>query len=322
MNACDDCELRGYSRELCILHIRHCRNHPEAGVGSPSARVSARMAGGVALGVCAALVLATAASPALADAKACSESFEKAQYLKKDGKLTSAREQALVCAREGCPGFMRDECTKMVGEIDAAQPSVIFAVRDAKGADLADVRVEVDGAAFAERLNGSAMPLDPGEHTLRFQHAGDAPLEQHVIIRITEKNRVISAQFPATAQTSSTTTTEQSSSARSTRGPLWPGFVVAGVGLALGGVSIALGLDAQSTVNRMRTTCAPACAHSDVSAVDTQLIVSDVLLVAGIAAVGVATVLFILRPGGHEERATVGIAPTTGGFAGALRVSF
>ena len=269
------------------------------------------------------LVLATA-SPALATdtigAKACSDSFEKAQYLKKDGKLASAREQALVCAREGCPGFMRDECTKMVGEIDAAQPSVIFAVRDSKGSDLADVRVEVDGAAFAERLGGSALPIDPGEHTLRFHHAGDAPLEQHVIIRITEKNRVIAVQFPAASQTS-TTVPEQPAPTK-TRGPLWPGFVVAGVGLALGGVSIALGVDAQSTVDRLRTTCAPACAHSDVSAVDTQLVVSDVLLVAGIAAIGVATVLFIVRPGGHEERATVGVAPTPGGFAGALRVSF
>ena len=269
------------------------------------------------------LVLATAASPALADAKACSESFEKAQYLKKDGKLSAAREQALVCAHEGCPGFMRDECTKMVGEIDSAQPSVIFAVRDAKGSDLADVRVEVDGAVFAERVGGAALPIDPGEHTLRFTHAGDAPLEQHVIIRITEKNRLVSAQFPAASQTTTVgSQTGEQPAPTKTRGPLWPGFVLTGVGLVLGGVSIGLGVDAQSTVDRLRTTCAPKCAHSDVSAVDTQLVVSDVLLVAGIAAVGVATVLFIVRPGGHEERAMVGVAPTAGGFAGALRVSF
>jgi hypothetical protein len=264
------------------------------------------------------LVLATA-SPALADAKACSDSFEKAQILKKDGKLSAAHEQALVCAHEGCPGFMRDECTKIVGEIDAAQPTVIFAVRDAKGGDLADVRVEVDGVSFAERVGGSALPIDPGEHTLRFQHAGDAPLEQHVIIRITEKNRVISAQFPALDRGQ---ILERPVVVPKTRGPLWPGFVVAGLGLALGGVSIALGVDAQNTVDRLRATCAPKCAHSDVSAVDTQLVVSDVLLVAGIAAVGIATVLFIVRPGGHEERTTIGVAPTPNGFAGTLRVSF
>jgi hypothetical protein len=183
------------------------------------------------------------------------------------------------------------------------------------------VRVEVDGAPFADRIGGSAMPIDPGEHTLRFVHAGDAPLEQHVIIRITEKNRVITAQFPVASAQSQTPTPEQPATAK-TRGPLWPGFVVAGVGLALGGVSIGLGLDAQSTVDRLRSTCAPKCSHSDVSAVDTELVVSDVLLVAGIAAVGLATVLFIVRPGGHEERTSVGFAPTAGGFAGSLRVSF
>jgi hypothetical protein len=274
-------------------------------------RTAAALAGLVGL-----LVLATA-SPALADAKVCTDSFEKAQYLKKDGKLGGAREQALVCAREGCPGFMRDECNKMLGEIDAAQPSVIFAVRDAKGGDLADVHVDVDGVVFAERASGSAMPIDPGEHTIRFSHAGDAPLEQHVVIRITEKNRVVSAQFSAVQ----VTVPKVDEIEPRTRGPLWPGFVLAGVGLALGGVSIALGVDAQSTADHLRTTCAPSCAHSDVSAVDTQLVVSDVLLVAGIAAVGVATVLFIVRPGGHE-RATVGFAPTAGGFAGALRLSF
>jgi hypothetical protein len=260
------------------------------------------------------LVLATA-SPVLADAKVCTDSFEKAQYLKKDGKLAGAREQALICAREGCPGFMRDECNKMLGEIDAAQPSVIFAVRDAKGGDLADVHVDADGVSFAERTSGSAMPIDPGEHVIRFTHAGDPPLELRLVIRITEKNRVISVQFPAAPVSRSEP--EQ----KGTRGPLWPGFVLAGAGLVLGGVSIALGVDAQSTADHLRTTCAPSCAHSDVSAVNTQLVVSDVLLVAGLAAIGAATVLFIVRPGG-QERATVGFAPTAGGFAGALRLSF
>jgi len=62
MNVCDDCDLRGYSRELCMVHLRHCRKHPEGRAGSPAARVAARTAGGVALGVSASLVVATAAS--------------------------------------------------------------------------------------------------------------------------------------------------------------------------------------------------------------------------------------------------------------------
>jgi hypothetical protein len=62
MNSCDQCDLKGYSRELCLMHIRHCRKHPGAGAASPATRVSARTAGGVAVGVSAGLILATAAS--------------------------------------------------------------------------------------------------------------------------------------------------------------------------------------------------------------------------------------------------------------------
>ena len=63
MKQCDTCRLRGYSRELCALHSRHCRK--DAGVEptvSGPVRISAAMAGGVAIGISAGLLLATAAS--------------------------------------------------------------------------------------------------------------------------------------------------------------------------------------------------------------------------------------------------------------------
>jgi hypothetical protein len=44
------------------MHLRHCRNHPDAPATSPATRIGARTAGGVALGVSAALIVATAAS--------------------------------------------------------------------------------------------------------------------------------------------------------------------------------------------------------------------------------------------------------------------
>jgi len=62
MNDCDDCELRGYSRELCMMHIRRCRRHPERRPAPVSLRIGARAAGGMALGATAGLLLATAAS--------------------------------------------------------------------------------------------------------------------------------------------------------------------------------------------------------------------------------------------------------------------
>jgi hypothetical protein len=62
MTGCDDCELRGYSRELCMMHIRHCKQHPDAKPAPASVRIGARAAGAMALGSTAGLLVATAAS--------------------------------------------------------------------------------------------------------------------------------------------------------------------------------------------------------------------------------------------------------------------
>lgn len=62
MSECDDCELRGYSRELCLIHLRHCRKLPERRPAPASLRLGARTAGGMALGATAGLLLSTAAS--------------------------------------------------------------------------------------------------------------------------------------------------------------------------------------------------------------------------------------------------------------------
>ena len=40
--------------------------------------------------------------------------------------------------------------------------------RDAKGEDLTEVRLTIDGETVAERLDGRALTLDPGTHTFRF----------------------------------------------------------------------------------------------------------------------------------------------------------
>jgi hypothetical protein len=274
---------------------------------------------------------ALAASPARADEaarKACGASFEKAQVLRKDGKLGAARAQAAACARDACPGFVRDECGKIIADVDAVQPTVVFDVRDEHGGDLADVRVDLDGTLLVDHVGGSAVAIDPGEHTLRFTRPGSEPHEERVIVRITEKNRLLhvtlhsAAPAPSPAAAAPPPPPPATTTVR-VRGPLWPGILTATLGVAATAVSIGLGADAQGTVDSLRRTCAPACAHSDVDAVRTELVVSDVLLVAGLATVGVGVVLLVARPGGHEgARATLSVGPTVGGVRGAFTLAF
>ncbi len=261
---------------------------------------------------------------ALADesTKACTESFEQTQYLQKDNKIRAAREQANICAREVCPKFVRDECTKWISNLEATQPTVVISAHDDKGADLVDVRVDVDGTLLQSQVSGTAVAIDPGPHTLRFTREGQTPIEQKVVIRVTEKNRVVKVDFPASGAVATTTETSQPSSS-SPRGPLWPGLVVAGVGLVSIAASIGIGVSAKNAADDLQKTCAPRCSHDDVSAIDTKVIVSDVLFGVGLVAAGVATWLFIARPGGHDDSHTAfSIAPTRGGAAASLRLSF
>jgi hypothetical protein len=234
--------------------------------------------------------------------KACATSFERSQYLLKDGKLQDARVEALACGAAACPAFVREACQKVFADIDVAQPTVVLAAQDAGGGDLVDVRVEVDGQPFLARLGAEAVPVDPGEHTFRFFYTGQAPLEQHTLIRTGEKNRVVRAMFSASATPAqpSLASAPALPETGTRRAPAWPSLVVGGIGLGAIGASIAVGLAAKEDADNLRSSCAPRCHPSDVADVNTRLIVSDVLLATGLITVGVATVLLLVRGGRHE----------------------
>jgi hypothetical protein len=62
MRACKSCQLRGYSRELCYLHIHRCHGNRNSGDAPPSLGLVGRVAMGVAVGVFGALAVSVAAS--------------------------------------------------------------------------------------------------------------------------------------------------------------------------------------------------------------------------------------------------------------------
>ena len=249
------------------------------------------------------------------------DAFEKAQVLRKTSKL-SARANKRSFARENVSRF-RSRRVHQDGPATSTSPSRRSSSPCATRA-----------APISRRpRRGRRAPVRGSPRRLRDQ---DRSRRAHAALRTRRTSRRSSSTSSSASRrrTASSTRSFRSgvadvhADARAAcadgdvHGPLWPGFVVTGAGL----VSAACRSASASTRQRPSIGCArraPRSARSsDVSAVDTQLVVSDVLLVAGIAAVGVATVLFIVRPGGHEERATVGLAPTPGGFAGALRLSF
>lgn len=280
---------------------------------------------GVLLALLSAGVLA-APGVARADdtAKACAASFEQVQVLQKETRLTQARAQAVQCAANQCPKFVRDECVRMLSEIEASQPSLSLGARDEQGHDLTDVRVELDGAPLVSKLSAAATPVDPGSHTLRFFYEGRAPVEEHVVVLVGEKNRVVRVAFPAApSSASSAAAPAREGDGGASRGPLWPSVVVLGVGLAAIGGAVGLGVSAQSDADDLRNTCAPRCAHDAVDSVNTKLIVSDVVLGVGVVAVGIAAYLFFARPfGDHGKTASGHASPLLAADARGLRLSF
>ena len=112
---------------------------------------------------------ATAADPTTAD---CLAANDKSISLRNEHKLLGARTQSLVCAASSCPAEIRKECERRIDLVNASMPTVVFEAKDGSGNDLSAVTVKMDGALLAERLEGTAMPLDPGAHTFTFDSLG------------------------------------------------------------------------------------------------------------------------------------------------------
>jgi hypothetical protein len=156
-----------------------------------------------------ALAIIGSSAPARADVtKAeCIDANGSAQQLRREGKLSGARELLRKCSDPSCPGLVRDDCSKRLDEVERMQPTIVFEVKDAAGTDLTAVSVSVDGVRIARELGGTALPVDPGAHTFTFGVVGRAPVVRQFVLHEGEKARteriVIGgqAQVPAPAQT-------------------------------------------------------------------------------------------------------------------------
>lgn len=142
------------------------------------------------------LGLFTAGTDARADAKQeCAAAYEKTQSLREHGHLLDARKQAVACSASTCSVYVVKDCTQWLAEIDASLPTVVFTAENVAAANPLAVRVTVDGQPVAETLDGRPIPLDPGEHVVRFETPGAEAIEQKVTLQAGEKNRALMASF-------------------------------------------------------------------------------------------------------------------------------
>ncbi len=276
----------------------------------------------------AAVALAGFLAPSLAlageDVVACVKAAEDAQTDRSAHRLLAAREGLLECAQAGCPSVVRNDCAFWLSEVDKLLPTVVIEARDAAGADLIDVHVTVDGNTLTDRLDGLALPLDPGIRVFRFATAGAEPVEQQVVIREGEKGRPIVVAL-AVAPPVAPPGQELPVSAHEHAGKGVPvaSFVLAGVGL-LGIASFSyFAIKGRSEAADLEGTCGrdKSCSEGQVAPIRRELLVADISLGVAVVSLGTAAYLFLTRDQdsaapvrGSNVKADVSLGPRQGLF--------
>jgi hypothetical protein len=294
--------------------------------------------------VAAALVLV--ATPSLAsDKEECANAAEQAQRLRAEKKLRESRAQFVHCGREVCPGFIRNDCLKWLRDVDAALPTVIFRVRDPDDKDLIKVKVLVDGEVFVSELDGTAVAVDTGAHTFRYEAEGMEPYEERVLISQGEKDRVLKAKLvpkghPAASPDNhgvqgNTTggsgpqpdnaTPPGADKPSHTNVPAWVVGGVGAAGLVMFGILETVGQIGYSNLQSGCGATAQKCTEDDIAPVRTELQIALVGLAVGVVGIGVSAVLFAVGGSSSSPAARaashVEITPVAGGATAGLRFS-
>lgn len=246
----------------------------------------------------------------------CASSYEKAQEHRTAGRLLEAEEALTRCAADACPAFVKSDCAQWLTEVKREVPTVQFEVTGPKGEPITAVRVFVDGELLLEELDGKPVPLDPGDHELRFEIEGAEPETRQVLVRQGHKDRAVQVSFAAgkaaepevapPAEPAPTADAPPEAVDESAEpGPLRPyAWIAGGVGAAAlvsWGVFAALGSSQQSD---LESTCKPNCASSDVDSVRTKYLIADVSLITGIVGLGAGVVLYVMSQPGDPAPAS------------------
>lgn len=251
------------------------------------------------------LVLARPSAAGSAETDACIASSDAGQQHRDEGKLRAALSDFRACSRDACPALVRSDCLRWLSDAELRLPRIIVRAKDARGNEVFDVAITLDGDKLVDRLDGRLIPVDAGEHMLQFTRSSDGAVVQRMTtLREGEKDRTIDVVFPAPSPSPDAKPTASSSTHRSLVLPLALGGVA-----VLGGAAFAiLASSARSDVDDLRATCAPDCPTSDVSAARTKLIAANVSLGVGVVALTAAVVVYVL---GDSGSATSGRAPAS-----------
>ena len=304
------------------------------------------------VGVCGAAIFLSAASaqgePRHREDSACTAAHKAAEEREASGLLIEAKEVLLQCAQPSCGGFLAQECTTKYTQLDADVPSIVPLVNDVAGSPRPDVEVRIDGALVASRLDGRALPVNPGLREITFASDGRIFATQQIIAVQGQRNRTIAVVFhpvpPDPEQSSDAASNEEpaparalhpsSAAASAASAPAEPhpkrshalSYTLASVGVVgLGGYALLTYWGAKD--NSLLARCSPSCPQASVDQVRSRYLAADISLGVGIAALGAAIwSIAAQRSAGESEQQSpqqalvLAVQPTrSGAFATASR---
>jgi hypothetical protein len=233
------------------------------------------------------LTVLVSASPVRADISKdeCVDANTRAQSLRRSGRFGQAREQLRVCGDPSCPAL---------------------------------VRVTVDGQPLADRLDGTALAIEPGEHAFRFDAPGHVGETRTFVVKEGEKDRreriVLEATQGPVALSPVPVPREVSGGLGSQRvvglavGATGLGGIA--VGAVFGGLAIARWNDSKDECATSTNCPLHMQAVSDHGATVTFGAVSTVAFIAGGTILAGGAVLFLT--GGKSNRTGVGVVALPG----------
>ena len=226
-------------------------------------------------------------------ADACFGAAERAQPLLRQKKLREARAVLEVCARDGCPRVARSDCREWLAEAADAQPSIIIAAHEVRGAgatrevrDISGIHAIIDESLFVDRVDSTPIVIDPGRHRLRLERPSAEAVVQEIEVREGEKARVVDAYWHVAGV------------ALPSRPVPAGAYVMGGIGSAATVVGVTFEVAGLAKRGTLDSTCRPTstCTQPQVDSARTQLRVGDVALGGGILFLLGSAVLYLTRP--------------------------
>jgi len=281
------------------------------------------------------VVLALLAIPAAASAgptkRECIRANEDAQDQRRAGKLVAAHQNLVACIAASCPGPIREDCLQRLHEVDAALPRLVFDVKDGSGKVPTDVRIsDSHGRLLATRLDGTAIPVDPGPLELAFEgvdgvrteltlvaHEGDG--ERHIPVTLgAPRTSLADAPVAAVPPPSSplVSPSRDASNAGGTERTI--GLILGGAGVASLVLGSVFAVVAKSTYDGAKV-CPNACTgpgYQQGQSAYTEAGVATAGFVAGAALLLGGATLYWAAPRGQ----TVSVSPTVGSGGAGLGV--